>query len=564
MQKKISINLDSLFDLSARLNETYDRRFILNSALLSLMGKLRVLRGSVYIKEKSSGKLSLFISKGSGAQNTLPELHQGECSHSGIKTLEQNTECERLLIESGFESIVPVNYRGGLLALLCLGKRFTNEKISPDEALYARLVSTIAAISLQNAENYSSLEHAKNNIERHNLLLTTLFEISSDFSSLLSKNEILKMLSYRLMGHLMVTKFSLLLFDADGNAQVIINRFQNRIETDLIDIVRNTKATAEVSRIFQADKLRKITDFGIEVISPMYVQGIVRGILLAGKKLTGERYTGEDLHFLNALGNRAIAALENERLFHQEVEKKRLDAEMTTALDIQRNLLPKEQPGISGWDIFGVSIPSRHVGGDYFDFIELSQNRLLTGIADVSGKGLPASLLMANVQAALRVLAPVADSIETLIRRINKVLYENTTPDKFVTFFCGIIDTHLNTFEYINAGHNPPYIFRETGQIEELTAGGLILGFSGDDFPYETGIETIRSGDVILLFTDGANEARSETGDELGETALKQIVMDNSHKTAEQICGEIILKVKNFSGNSSQYDDITLVTIKKL
>ncbi len=564
MENKIPINLDSLFELSARLNETYDTQFILNSVLLSLMGKLRVFSGSVYVRSANNSELNLFISKGSSTSKVIPTLKSEIlCGHC-LKILGNASECEQILKIAGFESAAPVVYRGELLALVCLGKRIVSDEISPEEALYARLVTTIAAISLQNARNYSSLENAKNNIEKRNLMLNTLFEISNDFSSLLSKNEILKMLSYRLMGHLMLTKFALLLANENSFNEPIINRFEGELNPEIIELLKNVETTTLSSAILNPEYANLFRKNGIAAISPMYVQGLAKGVLIVGKKLNKEDYSEEDLQFLSALGNSAISALENERLFRQELEKKRLETEMNTALEIQKNLLPKTKPDIAGWDIFGLSIPSRQVGGDYFDFIHLDKNRLLVAIADVSGKGLPASLLMANVQAALRALTPFADTLPRLIYGINKILYENTASDKFVTFFCGYIDTSDNSFTYINAGHNPPYLLDVKNNITELNQGGLILGFTDAEIPYEIGRVELTHNDIILLYTDGINEARNPKNEEFGDDSLINVLKTNRFKNAKQICETIVNEVNAFAGSAMQYDDLTLVAIKKI
>lgn len=563
MERKIPINLESLFDLSARLNETYDIHFILNAVLLSLMGKLRALRGSVYILDDGKVELSLLISKGSVSAQIIPNLNPAECNSSPLIMLEGKSHCERTLLNLGFECVAPVLFRGKILALICLGKRISTEEISSEEILYARLVTTIAAISLQNARNYSSLENAKNNIEKQNLLLKTLFEISSDFSSLLSKKEIIRMLSYRLMGHLMLTKYALLLTNEQGKAETIINKFDSEIKPELAEVLKNITTAKQISELQSTESYTILKASGIVIVSPMYVQGQIKGVLLAGKKLNKEDYTEADIQFLSALGNSAISSLENERLFHQELEKKRLETEMATALVIQRKLLPKENPKYFGWDINGISIPSRQIGGDYYDFIKVDENRLLVAIADVSGKGLPASLLMANVQAALRVLAPFSSDLSQLIATLNRIIYENTDSDKFVTFFCGYIDTHYNTFTYINAGHNPPYHIDANGNILELKEGGLILGFIDEDLPYQTGCISIASGDMIFLFTDGLNEARNDVGEEFTDQSIINLLLDNRKEKACVISEILLAEVNSFAGDMPQYDDLSFVVIKK-
>ena len=173
----------------------------------------------------------------------------------------------------------------------------------------------------------------------------------------------------------------------------------------------------------------------------------------------------------------------------------------------------------------GKSIPSRAVGGDYFDFVKLNQYETLIIIADVSGKGLPAALLMANVQAAIRVLAPLKLTLKEIINQINSLVFQNTSPDKFITFFAGILNNQKNTFTYINAGHNPPIHISKDKDVTMLTEGGLILGFLSDNFEYFVGEVSLNRGDMICMFTDGVTEAQDIHTNEYSEERLLEFVL---------------------------------------
>jgi sigma-B regulation protein RsbU (phosphoserine phosphatase) len=259
-----------------------------------------------------------------------------------------------------------------------------------------------------------------------------------------------------------------------------------------------------------------------------------------------------------------MAALENERLFTEEIEKKRLESEISIALEIQKNLLPKEPPITENFDIYGFSLPTYQVGGDYFDYIKIDENRLLLAIADVSGKGIPASLIMANTQAALRVLARNKIDPVSIANQINSLLYENTSPDKFVTCFFGVLDQTNNQFTYLNAGHNPPYLFKSDGTMHELHEGGLILGFMEHDFGYNTGNVKLESGDLIIMFTDGVTESHNIAHEEYGEQRLLELIKEVKHHNSFDIAQAISADVKKFAGNCPQFDDITTIVLKCL
>ena len=206
---------------------------------------------------------------------------------------------------------------------------------------------------------------------------------------------------------------------------------------------------------FAYDKLE------VNVISPIYFKNKIRGAILIGKSMLKQDLNDEDKLFIEYIGNTAIAALENERLFQEEVKKKQLESELNLALDIQRGLFPSEPITLNSYSIDGKSLPSKQVGGDYYDHIKIDENRYFVLIADVSGKGMPAAMIMANLQAALRVLVKLDLPLLDIILNLNYIVFSNTSQDKFVTFFGGILNIKENTFEYINAGHNPPLLFKK-------------------------------------------------------------------------------------------------------
>ncbi len=270
------------------------------------------------------------------------------------------------------------------------------------------------------------------------------------------------------------------------------------------------------------------------------------------------------MSFVESLGNTTISALENARLFQEEVNKKRLESELALAHDIQAKLLPGKIPHLPGFDLAAASISSKQVGGDYYDFIPLSTTEMLVAIADVSGKGMPASLLMANVQAALRVLAPLRLELPDMIERINAIIYQNTGADKFITFFCGIINSDTGQFHYINAGHNPPLLLRADTTIHELKEGGIILGILDTPPPYSVGTVIIEHGETLLLFTDGVSEAMNPDDVEFGDAQTSDTLRTTSELPAASAVSAFIQTVQNHAASAPQSDDITLAIIKRL
>ncbi len=546
------INLESLLDLSARLNETDNEDFILNSAILSLMGKLRIFRACAFIE--SDGLLIPKVCKGKSKLDTIPTFEI-----DSIKILNN----EEFAGSNDIKYILPIKYKDKMIGIIALGNRLSDGQLSEEEKNYAKLVSQIVANAIQNARNHHSLIEEKQKTESRNQLLSTLFELARDFSSLLSRNQILKMLSLHLMGQLMINKYAVFLINQDAKFELIINKFDESLECcelDFDEVSPNVKNI--VDSCCPIELKNRFPE--AEIISPMIVQGSTRGLLLVGKSLTGKIFNDLDFQFISSLGNTAISALENDRLFQEEIEKKKIEGELELALEIQRNLLPNSIPEIDGFDIDGASIPSRHVGGDYFDFIKLNKSQTLIAIADVSGKGMPAALLMANVQAALRVLAPLNLPLTELLLKLNDIVYLNTSPDRFVTFFCGILDSNDSSFKYINAGHNYPIFLRTNNEVIQLKDGGIILGILDIPIPYEIGEISFNTGDALLMYTDGFSEAQDIHGKEYGEESLTEFFIANKQLSATDFMMEMVNEIKNYSDGFYQNDDLTLVVIKKI
>ncbi len=246
----------------------------------------------------------------------------------------------------------------------------------------------------------------------------------------------------------------------------------------------------------------------------------------------------------------------------------RLKQEMETARSIQVRLLPSGEPRVLDFEVTGASIPSREIGGDYYDFLVQEDDKIGIAIGDVSGKGMPAALLMSNLQASLhgQVLHP--GTVSGVVERVNDLIVSSTDPHMFATFFYGLLDATTATFTCTNAGHNPPLFLRTDGTIDELTTGGLLLGMLGDQ-PYKQDTVTMAPGEVIVLYTDGITEAVGPSAEEddpeamFGEEALNDVIRQNRHLPASAIKDAILDAVTAHTSGVAQSDDITLVVIRR-
>ena len=252
----------------------------------------------------------------------------------------------------------------------------------------------------------------------------------------------------------------------------------------------------------------------------------------------------------------------------EAIAREILERELRTAREIQQRLLPREMPRVSGFEICGTSLPSQQVGGDYFDFIETEAGGLGVAIGDVSGKGMPAALLMANLQASLHAQVLRTGAVSDLLARMNNLLVQSTDKHMFATFFYGILDRAKSTFVWSNAGHNPPLLFRSSSEVERLEAGGLLLGFLPDQ-TYIQKEAILQPRDILVLYTDGITEASAPHSENeeralFGEQRLADVVRANQNRSGLEIQAAILKEISSYTADTPQEDDITLVVIKRV
>ncbi len=299
-----------------------------------------------------------------------------------------------------------------------------------------------------------------------------------------------------------------------------------------------------------------------EIAAPLIVEGRVVGVFNLESDHEDAYHEGH-LELLTAFAAQAAVAVERARTARDRIESRRLEKELAIARDIQRSFLPATAPRIPGFDLAGTSISHDQVGGDYYDFIAVSETRLGLAIADVSGKGIPAALLMAGFRMSL--LAEIRNefAIRAVMRKVNKLLYESTERGRFVTAFYGVLDWRNGVLIFSNAGHNPPLLLRADGTTEELSEGGVALGVL-EDTTYEERPLAVGYGDVVVLYTDGVSEAENESGDQFGPERIESIVRAHPEHGARELTQDIVAAVLDWAGDRGLGDDLTLLVMRKL
>ncbi len=287
----------------------------------------------------------------------------------------------------------------------------------------------------------------------------------------------------------------------------------------------------------------------------------VIGVLYVDSQVASGSLTETSVRLLESLAFEATKSLENVRLMHEEQEKKNLESELNMARQVQITLSPTAFAEPDHFGVSAQSIPSRYVGGDFYDLITINDGAAVFVLGDVSGKGIAAALLAAMAQGALQAQFHSGLPLTSVISSINKLLVQRSASNKFITLFCAVLDAAGN-FSYINAGHNPPILLRTDGTIETLTTRSVVLG--AFDFAQYQPLQTrLDPGDVVIMYTDGVTEAVNAANEMYGEERLTQLVRRHTGLPAEEIKSMILEDVITFTSGLPQGDDITLIVLKK-
>lgn len=270
-----------------------------------------------------------------------------------------------------------------------------------------------------------------------------------------------------------------------------------------------------------------------------------------------------DKMLLNAITKQVQASIENQYLNIQAIEKEKMEQELNVAASIQQRILPTELPKINGYDLAGINIPSKEVGGDYYDCFDLGNGKYALIIADVAGKGIGAALLVNTLDAALYSYLEFDIPLTEMADRLNKLIYISSPPDKFITFFIAVLDSKTGELDIVNAGHNPIFLLRSKGTLEKLDAGGVGLGMFDFGIPYTGKQSIINSGDKLFLYTDGIPEAMNEREEEYSDDKMINYFQSHSEIPAKEFIDALVKDVKEYSGTALQSDDITALILKR-
>jgi serine phosphatase RsbU (regulator of sigma subunit) len=408
--------------------------------------------------------------------------------------------------------------------------------------------------------------------------LATLLEISQTINSTLDLNEVLDLVMDQVIAVTGAERGFLMLRADDGQMAIRVARGidQQEVEDARFQVSRSVVSrVAATGRPVLTDNAAEDTRFsgkqsilikGLRSILcvPLQVKGKTTGLVYVDNRLLAGIFDKKDLDLLVAFGNQAAIAIENARLYQVAVEKGRMEQELHMAREIQQSLLPSELPELPGYELAADWQAAREVAGDFYDFIELTESdQLGVLVADVSDKGAPAAIFMAVARSLIRGNAAGAATPLEAIGRANRQIVADSHAGMFVTAFYLVFSPNSGRVRYVNAGHNLPLLRRADGEIFELAKGGMALGWFEDNPLVEHEL-IMEPGDLLVLYTDGVTDACNLAGEEFGLHGLWNVVSSCGGESAQDVMNCINQAVARFAGGAAAFDDITLVTVRRM
>ena len=493
-------------------------------------------------------------------------IHERQPQVLSTQDGKNNDELARWAEENNFRFVAayPLLHAAQVEGVLLLA----SEHAPPEERqalfkVHTRLVST----ALRDSELLASTRHSLNK-------LSILIEASKALTSTLDLSELLGRILDVAKTQAEAERGSL--FMVDEQTSEIWSLIAQGLEKQEIrlplgrGIAGHVAATGEIVNIPDAyadprfnPEVDKRTGYRTRNILCLPIRNKA-GKIIAALQLLNKKdgfFTDEDSEFLLTLSGHMALALENAQLHQVLLDKERMEKELALARGIQRSLLPETAPVVEGFDIALLNEPCFAVGGDYYDFLSLGRQTLLVVIADVEGKGVSSAMVMSNLQATLRVLVLHLHSLNEIAEALNRMMWNDTRAEKYLSLFMGLIDIRRKTIHYINCGHVPPVIVRRDKEPVSLTEGGMVVGLF-EKAKYERGVEKFIPGDILILCTDGITESMDAEHDEYGSERLVERVRENADQKAPAIVDAVSADVARFSRNGTHIDDKVMIVIK--
>lgn len=582
-RERLTFILQSLDEMESTAVETADFDSTTRVLLRQLLGTIPLTQGAIYHYQPETRLLNLHIYTG-----TKPQFAHLELSADALEELlahpqpffssDDSAPLQTFLTAYNrlgddrlpIELWVPLIAKGNLLGIIALGKKLGSGTILIEDIGLIRLLSRPISLAYYDKKLIEAMQIANFELNRKILELESIQEIGIGLTSLHRTFEITEEILIRAITLLDSRYGVLLLKKGQGKNQLFklesVFGFQwnaSDIPSSIRNFIKDLNATKDEQRKpFEHDDFYLNTNI---MATPLRTHRGILGVLCVSHKEAREgfiEYSASDLRLLQSFGSLAAVALENAKLVESELVKQRLDRELELASQIQKKILPAQIPNINHYEIAATTIPCSTVGGDFYDFFRPLEQFLSFTIADVTGKGVPAALLVFTLHASLHSLDELQTDPLALIKRVNKLIVDSSAPNKFITCFYGLLDLKSHTLFSVNAGHNYPFILHQNGTVTNLTEGGLCLGIS-EEFPYYLESHPLVPGEIVVLYTDGVIEVTDQSGEEYGAERLVAAIHQLRDLPLMHITDRVLEQIRAFSTRGLEVDDVTLMMFRR-
>ena len=539
-------HLEALLESAQLLHASLDLDDLLKHLLRTVMGRLVVGKGLIAVEQDGVHRFALL--------RGFPKLKAGEVFDPNDAR------------EAGVAVLLPIGDESRPIGYLGIGRPAKGD-VESEEVEFLNALLGIAASGIENARAHSEAQKLNQDLDQKVQELRALLDLVRGLTSAIEPDEIAQLLALTLAGRWAVRKYGVAAWK-EGHPVVIRQKGFELVHIDEYkDFVDSMQECLRIEELPVGPLKESLLEQQGQIFFPIRSNDLsTGGFVVLGPRPGKLTYCEADHEFGAGLVAQAAVAFDNSWFIKETIQRKKLEQELELAAGIQATLFPAAIPHLHNFDLAARNRPARQCGGDYYDALPVAANKPtdphLICVADVSGKGLPASLLMSNIQATLRALLGRIPSLTELAAHTNELLYATTPSNKYVTGVLMEVEPVSGKCVYVSAGHTDCLLLRANGEAEWIKATGTPLGLI-PMMPYDEQSFEARPGDIIALFSDGVTEAQDIKEEEYGEARVADFVRGIAHESAESIVNKIFDEIDRFAGAAPQYDDITVFVLKR-
>ena len=577
LKERLLYSIQSLCEIGEELSSI--ERFENSSQMVLhlIMGTLVISKAAILLYDEESKELRISAARGIDEDLVIPvESHVLNKLHHSSKPIIWDApegdvlegfkdKNQHLLDELHSHIWFSLKVKSRFLGVISISRKFMGQSYEPVDLELLNIIVQQLSIAINNYYLIRDLKQTNFQLNRKLVELETLYDLGIAMGSIMDVTELSEHILFNAVG----------LIDASAGLLALSNGDEYEITASINLPAENEVPLADYAGLKQVmDNNEPLIDncgdtdthpfgFGKVLIVPLGGQHEVLGFIALADKESRDgllNFTKEDERLLLNFATQAGVSIENAKFYKESLEKEKMEKELQVAATIQQNILPKAPPKIPGLEIAAITIPSRFVGGDHYYFHK-RENNYLFSIADVSGKGIPAALLVSTLHATQNAVTEDEWDLIRIVRRISKSIYSSSLSNKFITYFLIHYCQETKKIVTVNAGHNYPLLISKDGSLRKLQKGGLVLGLL-PDVNYENEETQLEPGDLLVTFTDGVNEAMNLDEEEFGDDRLEELLINNRHKSAQEVFDIVMDAINDFTEGAPQHDDITLVVYK--